>query len=499
MQSVEALVGARPQEIYLQSGALISVGSCALIVLSYVRRRRWRRHPNPILFWKAAIDLVYALRFLFRWDEIVGPLGCRALAALSQFCLLASECWFVNMSLDLYRCSTNPFTNVQQSMRWYHAFAWGTGALAATTLWLSGLQFQTDDDPFCYVTERDTTLQYLYYAAVALSVACAVVLSILETRAYPHGGMKEALQAKKDVIRSARVFTLVYGVYQLVLISLWIADMVAFDTDQSSAVTRIRNGTFFLQAGKGLIDLVIWLVTNGDALRRRPTPTPLVATRTTSAIESSSSREVDQYSDVNIDLEPQLNVELRKEVLHFTTRGVVAASANARRVSATRSVVRLRLHELGMVVAFNDFQASVFREIRHGFGIDEMAYRRSFVATCHERIQSGGSSGAFMFYTADYMYLVKTVTKTERSVLLKMLPKYVAHMRENPRSHLTRYYGCHSIEMYGQVFSFVVMGNVIGRVSMHQFYDIKGSWINRNAQVRRWPMLWSFRRGETND
>jgi 1-phosphatidylinositol-4-phosphate 5-kinase len=49
---------------------------------------------------------------------------------------------------------------------------------------------------------------------------------------------------------------------------------------------------------------------------------------------------------------------------------------------------------------------------------------------------------------------------------------------------LTRFYGCHSIEMYGQDFSFVVMGNAIGRVSMHQFYDIKGSWIDRNAEVR---------------
>ncbi|RLN89564.1 hypothetical protein BBJ28_00021839 [Nothophytophthora sp. Chile5] len=57
-------------------------------------------------------------------------------------------------------------------------------------------------------------------------------------------------------------------------------------------------------------------------------------------------------------------------------------------------------------------------------------------------------------------------------------------MKQNPDSHLTRFYGCHSIEMYGQEFSFVVMGNVIGRTSMHQFYDIKGSWVDRNAAVR---------------
>lgn len=89
-----------------------------------------------------------------------------------------------------------------------------------------------------------------------------------------------------------------------------------------------------------------------------------------------------------------------------------------------------------------------------------------------------------MFYTADYSFLVKSVTTSERNVLLDMLPAYIRHMKLNPESHLTRFYGCHSIEMYGQVFSFVVMGNVMGRTSMHQFFDIKGSWVDRNAPVR---------------
>lgn len=469
--------GGRPGEIYLQTGASISLLSCAIVIASYLRRRRWRRHPNPVLFWKAVVDLVYAVRFIFEWDVLVSAAGCRGLAALTQFCMIASECWFVNMSLDLYRCTTNPFTNVKQNMRWYHAFSWGTGALFGAALWLSSPEFDQDQDPFCYVTERDTTLQLVYYVVVVLSVVCALGFAILENQSYPHGGMKEALQAKKDVIRSARIFTTAYIIYQIVLISLWVADMVLYDV-HSVRVKPIRDATFFIQASKGLMDLVIWVSMNGNTLRRQRVEVP-ASSNDVPAIESSAD---DQFSDVNIDLEPQLNLELRKEVLHFTTRGVVAASSNASRVSSRRHVVRLRLHELGIVVRFNDFLPRAFREIRRGFGIDEDLYRKSFLATCHERIEPGGSSGAFMFYTADYMFLVKTVTSTERGVLLRMLPSYIKHMQTNPGSHLTRYYGCHSIEMYGQVFSFAVMGNVIGRVSMHQFYDIKGSWIDRNAK-----------------
>ncbi|KAJ0400241.1 hypothetical protein P43SY_006205 [Pythium insidiosum] len=456
------------REIYLQTGALISLASGAAIVLSYLLRRRWRRHPNALLFWKTVIDMVYAVRFLYGWDQLVSATGCRALAALTIFSMTSSECWFLSMSLDLYRCTTNPFTNVQLNLQWYHAFSWGLGSLFAGALWFSGVQLYSDADPHCYITEHDTALMLLYYLVVVLSVLVALGFSVLENQSYPHGGMQQALQAKKDVIRSARIFTLAYIVYQIVLITLWIADL-ATQQAHSWRHAPIRDLSSLLQTSKGLIDLVIWISMNG---------VPFLA-----ASSSRHDQDSDRDSDIDVDLQPQLNVALRKEVLHFTTRGVVAASANTHRVLDSRRVVRLRLHELGMAVRFDDYHPRVFRDIRRGFGIDEAQYRASFLATCHERIEAGGgSSGAFMFYTADYMFLVKTITPQERAVLLRMLPAYIQHMRTNPSSHLSRFYGCHSIEMYGQVFSFIVMGNVIGRVSMHQFYDIKGSWIDRNAK-----------------
>ncbi|DBA02412.1 TPA: hypothetical protein N0F65_007231 [Lagenidium giganteum] len=454
-----------PVELYTQTGALISMISCSLIIVSYLRRRKWRRHPNPLLYWKSVVDLVFAVRFQFNWDQFANELGCRSLATLTQFCSFSSECWFLSMSLDLYQCSTNPFTNIKQNLQWYHSFSWGMGLVFALVLWFSDMNFDPLKDPQCFVNENDTKFLLIYYFVVVLSVLCAVGFSVLENQSQPHCGMKEALNAKKDVIRTARIFTIAYIIYQVILISLWVADMV-FLNFRPEKLQLVRNASSFLQTAKGFIDLVIWVAVNG--LKQEQS--------------NASADGSDQYSDVDVDLQPQLNVALRKEVLHFTTRGVVAASSNSSKATASRRVVRLRLHELGMVVRFDDYNPAMFRDIRRGFGIREALYRKSFLATCHERIQSGGSSGAFMFYTADYSYLVKSVTRSERAVLLRMLPACIRHMKANPGSHLTRFYGCHSIEMYGQTFSFVVMGNAIGRVSMHQFYDIKGSWIDRNAK-----------------
>eukprot|EP00644_Phytophthora_capsici_P004181 jgi/Phyca11/527176/estExt2_fgenesh1_pm.C_PHYCAscaffold_170048 len=446
------LANARPDALPTQTGAFISVISCSVIVLSFLWKRKWRRHPNPIIYWKAVVDLLYALRFQYSWDIYTNPLGCRALATLTQFCIFSSECWFLCMSFNLYQCSTNPFTNLKHNLQGYHAFSWGVGALFAVLLWLSNVQFDPRIHPACFVDETVANELIVYYVVVILAVLCAVVFAVLETQTHPFSGMKEALEAKKDVIRSARLFTVAYIIYQIILISFWAAD-VLFLSDSPRALQLVRDASSFLQTSKGLIDLVIWVAMNGP---------PHVDCRTGRLRDTFDS---DRYSDVDIDLQPQLNVALRKEVLHFTTRGIVAASSNTPMVTDGRRVVHLRLHELGMTVCFDDYSPS----------------SKAFLATCHERLQSGGSSGAFMFYTADYSFLVKSVTTSERNLLLDMLPAYIRHMKRNPDSHLTRYYGCHSIEMYGQVFSFVVMGNVIGRTSMHQFFDIKGSWVDRNA------------------
>ncbi|TDH70863.1 hypothetical protein CCR75_001209 [Bremia lactucae] len=462
------LANVRPDSLPTQVGALISVISCSVIILSFLWRRKWRRHPNPIIYWKAVVDLLYALRFQYNWDVYTNPLGCRALAILTQFCIFSSECWFLCMSFNLYQCSTNPFTNLKHNLQWYHSFSWSVGIIFAALLWLSSVHFDPKIHPSCFVDETADNELIVYYVVVILAVLCAAIFAVLETQTHPFKGMKEALKAKKDVIRSARIFTVAYIIYQIILISFWIADVFILG-NHPYALRLERNASSFLQTAKGLIDLVIWVAINGS---------PHVDCRIGRITDSFDT---DRYSDVDIDLQPQLNVALRKEVLHFTTRGIVAASSNTPIVTNGRRVIHLRLHELGMTVCFDDYSSSLFRDIRQGFGINEILYRKAFLATCHERLQSGGSSGAFMFYTADYAFLVKSVTTSERNVLLNMLPAYIRHMKQNPDSHLTRFYGCHSIEMYGQVFSFVVMGNVMGRSSMHQFFDIKGSWIDRNA------------------
>jgi hypothetical protein len=140
------------------------------------------------------------------------------------------------------------------------------------------------------------------------------------------------------------------------------------------------------------------------------------------------------------------------------------------------------------------------------------------VQTKHEKFNNGGSSGAFLYYSIDNRFIVKTIDRVraavtvwlwfwlcatlgcfcgcgcrdysllllepcarrapftcvwctrlpgtvvdgqgECEVLLEMLPDYLKHVEQYPSSLITRFYGCHSIRMYNSVMHFVVMENI---------------------------------------
>jgi len=74
-------------------------------------------------------------------------------------------------------------------------------------------------------------------------------------------------------------------------------------------------------------------------------------------------------------------------------------------------------------------------------------------------------------------------------VLLKMLPSLHHYFRANPHSLITRFYGCHAVRVsHGDLMHVVVMGNVfISPMTIHECYDLKGSWVNRSAGPRTDP------------
>jgi len=134
------------------------------------------------------------------------------------------------------------------------------------------------------------------------------------------------------------------------------------------------------------------------------------------------------------------------------------------------------------VLRFRDYCPAEFVEIRgHISKIDPLEYMASWTTTTNESF-SEGASGAFIFFSKDGKYIVKTCTRGEMDTLLQMLPSYVEHLRSNPNSRLLTILGAHCMEIYGQKIDFLVMNNIFPTdVELDERYDLKGSWVNRQS------------------
>lgn len=138
-------------------------------------------------------------------------------------------------------------------------------------------------------------------------------------------------------------------------------------------------------------------------------------------------------------------------------------------------------------VRFTEYSPSTFLSIRSRFGIMLDAYKRSMSrhANAHFSV-SGGGSGSFLFFTDDRRFLVKQINSAEFNTLLTILPSYHNYLKDNPETMLQRIYQLSSCQMYRHKLFFMVVSNVhytafsLGH-ELHERYDIKGSWINRNA------------------
>ena len=120
----------------------------------------------------------------------------------------------------------------------------------------------------------------------------------------------------------------------------------------------------------------------------------------------------------------------------------------------------------------------------HHTALTDCARVCSAVSQTDKERFTGGGSGAFLYFSQDRRFIVKTLSQVstlhkahthrrnspftarytlqpEAKVLLEILPAYVNYMKRNPHTLVAKFLGCHSIRMYRRTMFFVVMENVL--------------------------------------
>lgn len=143
---------------------------------------------------------------------------------------------------------------------------------------------------------------------------------------------------------------------------------------------------------------------------------------------------------------------------------------------------------------FHDYAPHVFHNIRLLFGFESQEYYQSlapaeFMNSVLENANfSGGRSGSFMCFSPDRRFLIKTIPEHEARTMVRILPAYYAHIRNNPKTLLTPVVGLYALRLVGAPpLSIIVMANLFSTdyLTPSLVYDLKGSWVDRGGKTTR--------------
>ena len=107
---------------------------------------------------------------------------------------------------------------------------------------------------------------------------------------------------------------------------------------------------------------------------------------------------------------------------------------------------------------FIDYAPMVFQKLRERFQISESEYMDSLgpqqilkgLMTNNYKflyeLCSSGQSGSFFYYTRDKKFLMKTIPRREFIKFRSVLKGYFIHMKQNPESLISRFFGLHEIQ-----------------------------------------------------
>ncbi|KAG6864334.1 hypothetical protein C0991_010366 [Blastosporella zonata] len=132
---------------------------------------------------------------------------------------------------------------------------------------------------------------------------------------------------------------------------------------------------------------------------------------------------------------------------------------------------------------FKDYAPWVFRSLREDFfHLDPADYLLSLTSKyILSELASQGKSGSFFYFSRDYRFIIKTIHHAEHAYLLRILPAYYEHVKANPHTLLSRFYGLHRVKLpRGRKIHFVIMNNIFPpHRDIHETYDLKGSTVGR--------------------
>jgi hypothetical protein len=290
---------------------LLCVTSSHRCTGTYRHFEELRRHPNGLVFWKTILDIIFATTLIVEAGLRLAGLGsmvqCRTVAFLVEFSLLGSEMMFFMLSVDLFTALRNPFVDYKSNMKMYLFSVFvAAGSLGGALVGPSTNVYGLTDFGTCWVRPENGGMLWAYFYAYLILIYVWSFFVLMYARRRLRKGLRDTYEARMLSFRHGVAFVSGFAVFWLVVAAVYWGTL-AFQTAPN--LSPVAWAFCLLFTSRGVPTMVVWLA-NHD-LR---------------AVARSEAAARFKYGGtlgrVNRQLQPHLNLALRKEVLHYTTLAI---------------------------------------------------------------------------------------------------------------------------------------------------------------------------------
>jgi len=383
---------------------------------------------------------------------------CNFFSWLQLVSLCTTPMYFVVCAVLLWRIASNPF-KIDGELH-YHAFAILVGAALGTASYFMYEHQEIDIAPGQPCPHPFLNMWATYWVDRALLIPG--VLFIFRAGFYMKTALSqsETLSNRKQIfVKTLMVNLMIDAGQQLVMPSV-----VVYLKDWRKSGEASMRAECVMQGIGGSIPVLVWL-----------------------AVFWYFSKLLEEASQ---DEDKELSFDLRRQVIKSLSEGI---SKSAKKYQA--------LAQQGNCITFdfdtedfhiNDVKVTAryphaFHELRENFKIKLEEYIESINGKPAKEKFTEGKSGAFMYFTEDDRFIIKTATAEEFRLLFKMLPGYHKHMKLHPHSLINPIVGAYELYLYQQHIHVLVVGNCFFQAGFQpqQRFDLKGSWVGRAAKLSK--------------
>ena len=242
-------------------GSVLSLIMSLAVVMSYVMIIPWRKHPSSLVLYRALTSIVFSINIILEAVS-TNETSCRNYATVTQFTMLAGECWLTSIALDLVYSLTNPFISYKSNLKKYQIMVWTfTSFITFVFFFDTNCQGQFDQG-ICWVkiTSTNSPCLWGYFLFWIVCMYAYQIYSVVFAYLRLRKGLPLTFEIRKQCAKETFKCLWVYACYICLL--MFIFAIISSDPTPTpgSDMSNFSLWFLFVIANRGSVDGIVWFM-----------------------------------------------------------------------------------------------------------------------------------------------------------------------------------------------------------------------------------------------